>query len=298
MMDGTPIEQNSLQRADYVDRPGWRGRSNFTDEQLREILQLALTRPTQLALHVVGDAETDRVLKMMEQLAPAATWRAKRVRIEHGDGIGTDVFEKVAQLGVVVIQNPTHLAIPPIAGKKMLDHEIVLKGFVNAGIPLALGSDGGVKEQNPFLNLMLAVLVPSDPSEAMTREQALTAYTSRRRLRGGAGKAPGTARAWFCRGPCRALSGCFDGADATAPGDDEPANDGRWRSDLRRCAMDVAPLMACPFRVLDVLEVRLLFYPRTGSHRPGRPRRFVSLGCQWTRRWAMSRSVRSNIRHH
>ena len=178
IVDGTPIEQNSLQRTAYVDRPGWHGRSNFTDEQLREILQLALARPTQLALHVVGDAETDRVLKLMEQLAPVAAWRAKRVRIEHGDGIGRDVFEKVAQLGLVVIQNPTHLAIPPIAGKKMLDHEIVLKGFVNAGIPLALGSDGGVTEQNPFLNLMLAVLVPSDPSEALTREQALTAYTS------------------------------------------------------------------------------------------------------------------------
>lgn len=178
MMDGTPIEQNSLQRADYVDRPGWRGRSNFTDEQLREILQLALTRSTQLALHVVGDAETDRVLNMMEQLAPPASWSAKRVRIEHGDGIGKDAFERVARLGVVVTQNPTHLAIPPIAGKKMLDHEVVLKGFVSAGIPLALGSDGGIKEQNPFLNLMLAVIVPSDPSEALTREQALTAYTS------------------------------------------------------------------------------------------------------------------------
>jgi len=178
IVDGTPIEQNSLQRAAYVDRPGWHGRSNFTDEQLREILQLALARPTQLALHVVGDAETDRVLKMMVRLAPVAARRAKRVRIEHGDGIGRDVFEKAAQLGLVVIQNPTHLAIPPIAGKKMLDHEIVLKSFVNAGIPLALGSDGGVAEQNPFLNLMLAVLVPSDPSEALTREQALTAYTA------------------------------------------------------------------------------------------------------------------------
>src|SRR5258708_38317446 len=62
IVDGTPIEQNSLQRAAYVDRPGWHGRSNFTDEQLREILQLALARPTQLALHVVGDAETDRGL--------------------------------------------------------------------------------------------------------------------------------------------------------------------------------------------------------------------------------------------
>ena len=45
----------------------------------------------------------------------------------------------------------------------MLDHEMLLKSFIDAGIPLALGSDGGIKEQNPFLNLMLAMLVPSDP---------------------------------------------------------------------------------------------------------------------------------------
>src|SRR5262249_47982884 len=111
MLDGTPIEQNALMRAAYDGRPGWHGRSNFTDEQLREILQLALARPTQLALHVVGDAETDRLLNMMEQLAPASAWRSKRVRIEHGDGIGRDVFGRVASLGLVVIQNPTHLAI-------------------------------------------------------------------------------------------------------------------------------------------------------------------------------------------
>src|SRR5207342_3372075 len=54
---------------------------------------------------------------------------------------------------------------------------------------------------------------------------------------------PGTARAWFCRGPCRALSGCFDGANATAPGDDESVDDGRWRSDLRRCDVDITPLV-------------------------------------------------------
>src|SRR5690349_21308105 len=141
MMDGTPIEQNSLQRADYVDRPAWRSRSNLSTEQLREILQLTLTPSTHLAHHAVHDAETARALMMVEQLAPAATGSGKRVRIEHGDGIGREGFERVAQLGVVVTQNPTRLAIPPIAGKKMLDHEVALKGLVNAGIPLALGSD-------------------------------------------------------------------------------------------------------------------------------------------------------------
>ena len=61
MLDGTGIEQNALQREPYPGRPDWRGRSSHTDEQLREILRTALQHPRQqLALHVVGDAETDR----------------------------------------------------------------------------------------------------------------------------------------------------------------------------------------------------------------------------------------------
>jgi predicted amidohydrolase YtcJ len=177
MLDGTPIEQNSLQRNAYSNRPGWRGRSNFTDAQLREILKLALDRPTQLALHVVGDAETDRLLKMMQELAPISVWRAKRVRLEHGDGIQPDNTEKVAQLGLVVIQNPTHLSVP-IAGESLASEHMLLKSFIAAGIPLALGSDGGPREQNPFLNLMLATLNTAEPAEALTREAALMAYTA------------------------------------------------------------------------------------------------------------------------
>ena len=178
MLDGTPIEQNSHQREPYSNRPGWHGRSDYTDVQLREILRLALERPTQVALHVVGDAETDRLLKMMEQLAPASAWRARRVRIEHGDGIHRDTLEQVAQLGFVVIQNPTHFAFPATAKEKLLDRNMLLRSLVAAGIPLAFGSDAGGKEQNPFLNLMLAVSYPAEPGEALTREQALTAYTA------------------------------------------------------------------------------------------------------------------------
>jgi predicted amidohydrolase YtcJ len=177
MLDGTPIEQNSLQRKAYGTRPDWHGRSNFTDAQLRQILKLALERPSQLALHVVGDAETDRMLKMMEELAPASAWRAKRVRIEHGDGIQPDTAAKVAQFGFVVIQNPTHLSVP-IPGESLATEHMLLKTFLAAGIPLALGSDGGPREQNPFLNLMLATLHPAEPTEALSREAALMAYTA------------------------------------------------------------------------------------------------------------------------
>ena len=80
MLDGTPVEQNALKREAYAGRPDWRGRSNHSDEQLREILQTALGRPEQLALHVVGDAETDRLVAAMESLAaPTVCWSADAI---------------------------------------------------------------------------------------------------------------------------------------------------------------------------------------------------------------------------
>ncbi|HEX5869843.1 MAG TPA: amidohydrolase family protein, partial [Longimicrobium sp.] len=49
-----------------------------------------------------------------------------------------------------------------------------LRSVLAAGVPLAFGSDG---PNNPFLNLMLALIHPTHPDEALTMEQAVTAYT-------------------------------------------------------------------------------------------------------------------------
>src|SRR5258708_867667 len=49
-----------------------------------------------------------------------------------------------------------------------------LKSLLAANIPLALGSDGMM---NPFLGILLATTHPARPSEAISREQAVEAYT-------------------------------------------------------------------------------------------------------------------------
>ncbi len=49
-----------------------------------------------------------------------------------------------------------------------------LRSLIEAGIPVALASDGPL---NPFLNIMLATIHPYNPKEAVTREQAVRAYT-------------------------------------------------------------------------------------------------------------------------
>ena len=45
-------------------------------------------------------------------------------------------------------------------------------------MPLAIGSDGGADQANPFLNIMLASTYAASPGEALSREQALLAYTA------------------------------------------------------------------------------------------------------------------------
>jgi predicted amidohydrolase YtcJ len=45
---------------------------------------------------------------------------------------------------------------------------------VDGDTMLAIGSDG---PNNPYLNIMLASTYPANPGQAVTREQAVTAYT-------------------------------------------------------------------------------------------------------------------------
>jgi predicted amidohydrolase YtcJ len=48
------------------------------------------------------------------------------------------------------------------------------RSLIADGIPIAIGSDGPI---NPWLNVMFAAIHPNNPGEAITREQAVIAYT-------------------------------------------------------------------------------------------------------------------------
>jgi len=78
----------------------------------------------------------------------------------------------------------THIAGTGAVGAGRL--KVVKEGDYNRRIELfefhtrwlALGSDGGPEEMNPFLNIMLASTYAAAPGEALSREQALLAYTA------------------------------------------------------------------------------------------------------------------------
>jgi predicted amidohydrolase YtcJ len=174
VLDGTPYERGAALRQPYHDRPDWRGKLNFSETEVARMVQESLDLNQQLLVHCAGDRSAEVVLQALERNGPATSWPARRMRIEHGDGVVADLLPRAKALGVVVVQNPAHFGEPALFRQRWGTGLQPMRSLLTAGVPLALGSDGPM---NPFLNIMLASLAPSNPPEALTREQAVQAYT-------------------------------------------------------------------------------------------------------------------------
>jgi predicted amidohydrolase YtcJ len=163
ILDGTPLERNAALRSEYA--AGGKGRLNFTN--FAPMVRAAAASKRQLLVHVAGDLAAETALKAFAQ-SPTLV----RPRLEHGDGVQRDLFPLVKSTGAVIVQNPSHFEARSFFPRGEYQ---LLKSFLNAGIPIALGSDGPM---NPYLNILLATERQNNPDEALTREEAVRAYTS------------------------------------------------------------------------------------------------------------------------
>jgi predicted amidohydrolase YtcJ len=178
VLDGSPIESSAAMRAPYSDHLSASGWMDFSEKEMESMLRESLSNDDQLLVHIVGDRTTETFLKAMEATGGKAVWSARRVRVEHGDGIMPDLVARAKEMGVIVVVNPTHFTLRELFLKRYglarANQMQPLRSLLAAGIRVAIGSDG---PNNPYLNIMLAALYPGKPQEAITREQAVTAYT-------------------------------------------------------------------------------------------------------------------------
>jgi len=178
LLDGSPIERTAALRKPYTDLPSTSGELDFPEKEMEAMLQESLQNDDQLMVHAVGDQATELFLNAMDATGGPKAWSDRRVRIEHGDGIIPELIPRVKRMGLIVVENPTHLALRELFVKRFgverADQMQPMRSLLDAGIPLALGSDG---PNNPYLNIMLATIYPGKPREAITREQAVIAYT-------------------------------------------------------------------------------------------------------------------------
>jgi len=190
MLDGTPLEgtfatrqaqaalfaevrqaQSSGTVAVAVDHAFATLELTFPLEQISAMLNESLKEKDQLIVHVSGYLSASAMLDAMQSSGGKATWADRRVRFEHGDGLFPDLLPRLKEMDIIVVQNPSHFAHNIKSARAR-----PLKSFLVAGISLALGSDSGGRI-NPYVDIMFASTHPDRPSEAITREQAVIAYT-------------------------------------------------------------------------------------------------------------------------
>lgn len=176
ILDGTPIERGAALRREYFDRQGWTGAMNFPQSDIEAMVRESLRYNQPLLLHCIGDRACSAAMDAMESVGEKMiNWRAKRVRLEHGENVTGELIERAKRLGVIIVQNPTHFTDGEMGRARWGGGKSPIRSYVDAGIPFALGSDGPV---NPFLNIMFATIHPDNPGQAISREQAVRAYTS------------------------------------------------------------------------------------------------------------------------
>src|SRR5258706_12518193 len=101
-------------RRPYADRPAGTGRLDFPPEEIRAAVGHARRDREQVLFHGVGDGAAAAALSALEASGGAEVWRPLRPRFEHGDGLAPGLVGRAAALGVTVVQNPSHLALPEV----------------------------------------------------------------------------------------------------------------------------------------------------------------------------------------
>jgi predicted amidohydrolase YtcJ len=177
LLDGTPLEHGEELSSPYADgQPATRG--NFSQEEVGRFFGIAVRAKQQVLMHAVGGSAADEIIRETERLS-ADDRASVRPRIEHGDWLQPEQIARVASLGIVVVQNPIHfdgVMVPLLDSRRGKARQSMrLKSLAEKGIHVAIGSDDG--PLNPWVNLKVAITHPYWPAEAMSREQAVDAYT-------------------------------------------------------------------------------------------------------------------------
>jgi hypothetical protein len=140
----------------------------------------------QLGFHAIGDKAAAMALDAYQQPGVSIT---ARNRIEHAQVVDPADIPRFAKLGVIASMQPNHLLTDmnwaeDRLGPQRAAYSYAWKAFLDAGVPLAFGTDYPVEPVTPFRGLYAAVTRKNEagtkeyfPSNKLTRGQALYAYT-------------------------------------------------------------------------------------------------------------------------
>jgi predicted amidohydrolase YtcJ len=161
-----------------------------SDAELLAMARQACTGGFQLAIHAIGDAANDQVIRTYEQLRPTCP-KASRWRMEHFQIADPADIPRLARSGIIASMQPVHQTSDRLMAEKRLDPPRLAGAYAwqtvaRSGARLAFGSDFPVEHPNPFPGLAAAISrqdvagQPAGgwrPQERVSFAQALAGFT-------------------------------------------------------------------------------------------------------------------------
>ncbi len=185
-MDGSLGSRTAAMKAPFSDDSNNSGLPQYTQDELNKMSVERATAGFQLGFHAIGDKATSMALDAFSQ---PGVLKTARNRIEHAQVVDPADIPRFKQLGVIASMQPNHLltdmnwAVDRL-GPKRAAYSYAWKAFLDAGVPLAFGTDYPVEPVTPFRGLYAAVTRMNEagtktyyPENKLTRGQALYAYT-------------------------------------------------------------------------------------------------------------------------
>jgi predicted amidohydrolase YtcJ len=190
--DGAMTTRTAWLRDDYADAAGWRGLPVGEPGALDERILRAHRAGWQTCTHAIGDAAVDAVIEALEALEAAdreAPVAARRHRIEHAMLLDDAAMARIRRLGVVASMQPEFVAWAGDTYRARLGASRAARmnryrSVLDAGIPLAFGSDRPVVTGRPLDGITAAVRhagpsgVRLSELEAISPTEALHAWTA------------------------------------------------------------------------------------------------------------------------
>jgi hypothetical protein len=191
-VDGSLGSRTAAFHEPYDDAPGERGLL-FTDPaDLGTWITNADANGLQCAIHAIGDRANTMLLEIFESVIAAHGPRDRRFRIEHAQHLRPQDIARVAGAGAIASMQPIHLTedghwAERAIGPARMQTTYACRSLIDAGVPVAFGSDWFVAPPVPIAGLAAAVtrhLVDAPagegwiPAQRIALDEALHAYTT------------------------------------------------------------------------------------------------------------------------
>lgn len=188
--DGSLGSQTAAMDAPYPGSDANYGILRYRDAELYSLMQNAAELGFSSTIHAIGNRCVSQVIDATLQLNSQYPAKPLMHRIEHVQSIRQEDIPRLKQASLFASVQPLHLPndVPMIElyWHNIQEQVYSFSSMLDAGIPLGFGSDAPIESINPMLGIYSAVYrrpklkhrqEPFRPDQAISPEQAITAYT-------------------------------------------------------------------------------------------------------------------------